>query len=72
MRLHIDHIRPLSQGGTDDKDNLRVTCSACNQGRSNIETPNETVLNVIARVRILSRADRLKVYELLKRSLGED
>ncbi len=29
IRLHIDHIKPISQGGTDTKDNLGVLCSAC-------------------------------------------
>ncbi|MBA4397561.1 MAG: HNH endonuclease, partial [Syntrophus sp. (in: bacteria)] len=55
VRLHIDHVKPLSQGGTNDKENLRVVCSACNQGRSNIQIPSETVLNVLARIRRLSQ-----------------
>jgi hypothetical protein len=28
--VHIDHIHPVSRGGTDDLDNLQVTHSACN------------------------------------------
>jgi len=28
--VHIDHIHPVSRGGTDDLDNLRVTHSRCN------------------------------------------
>ena len=27
--MHIDHIRPLSQGGTDTPSNLRLVCRAC-------------------------------------------
>ena len=26
VRLHIDHIIPVTQGGTNDKNNLRVMC----------------------------------------------
>ena len=67
VRLHIDHIKPISQGGTDDKGNLRVLCSACNQGRSNIQLPSETAINIIAKLRKLSRAEQQEVYEFLKR-----
>jgi hypothetical protein len=67
VRLHIDHIKPLSQGGTNDKSNLRVVCSACNQGRSNIQIPSETVLNVLARIRRLSKASQREIFEKLKK-----
>lgn len=71
VRLHIDHVTPISQGGSDDPSNLRVVCSACNAGRSNIETPSETALNLIARIRRVSRATQREVYDALKRSMGE-
>jgi len=28
--LEIDHIKPISDGGTDDEDNLWLACRACN------------------------------------------
>ena len=34
VRLEIDHVVPVSEGGTDDATNLRVTCYACNRGRN--------------------------------------
>ena len=67
VRLHVDHIEPLSQGGTEDKTNLRVLCSACNQGKSNVTPPSDTALNILARIRKLSRAEQLEVYKSLKR-----
>jgi 5-methylcytosine-specific restriction endonuclease McrA len=32
--LQIDHIHPFSQGGKTTKDNLRILCSKCNQGKA--------------------------------------
>lgn len=31
--LEIDHIKPLSKGGTDELDNLATACFACNHGK---------------------------------------
>lgn len=31
--LTVDHIKPLSKGGTHDLTNLRVLCRTCNSGR---------------------------------------
>lgn len=66
LRLHIDHIIPVSQGGTEGKDNLRTLCSACNQGRANIQIPSETARNIMARIRKAPRAVQQEVYEKLK------
>ena len=33
--LHIDHIVPVSRGGTDDEENLCCACSDCNIGKGN-------------------------------------
>lgn len=35
IRLHIDHILPVSQGGSDELDNLQTLCETCNLGKSN-------------------------------------
>ena len=33
--LNIDHIIPLSKGGTDDLENLRIICEKCNKSKGN-------------------------------------
>ena len=71
VRLHVDHIIPISQGGTDNRDNLRALCSNCNQGKHNIQAPSETALNILARIRKLPRSGQREIYDTLKRSFGE-
>lgn len=72
VRLHIDHIKPISQGGTDSKDNLRVLCSACNQGKANVQPPSDTALNIIAKVRKLPKSEQREVFEILKRKFESE
>lgn len=34
VKLHVDHIKPISKGGKTEFDNLRTLCSECNLGKS--------------------------------------
>ena len=35
IKLEIDHIVPIENGGKDDYDNLITSCTTCNNGKSN-------------------------------------
>jgi 5-methylcytosine-specific restriction endonuclease McrA len=35
IKLEIDHVLPISEGGTDDYENLITACQDCNRGKSN-------------------------------------
>ncbi len=35
VTLNVDHIKPRSEGGTDDMENLQTLCWKCNIGKSN-------------------------------------
>jgi hypothetical protein len=35
--MHVDHIRPVSKGGGNDPENLRLLCPTCNIRRGNRE-----------------------------------
>jgi hypothetical protein len=39
-RFNIDHWIPRSKGGTDEMENLRTACGACNSGKGDNEFPS--------------------------------
>lgn len=39
--LHVDHVTPITSGGTNDLDNLVASCAACNFGKTNKELSDE-------------------------------
>ena len=43
--MHVDHLRSLKRGGTDDLDNLMPACSLCNtyKGASCLETLRQKI-----------------------------
>lgn len=40
--LHVDHLLPVSKGGTNDMSNLQTLCAECNLYKSNRYNPNWT------------------------------
>ena len=42
--LEIDHITPVSKGGTNDIMNLITSCKDCNSGKSNIELSDDSAI----------------------------
>ncbi|MBO4509112.1 MAG: HNH endonuclease [Spirochaetaceae bacterium] len=42
--LHIDHIKPVSIGGTNELLNLTTSCESCNLGKSNIPLSDNSVV----------------------------
>lgn len=35
VKIHVDHIVPISRGGTTDPTNLQLSCASCNQEKGN-------------------------------------
>ena len=66
VRLHIDHIKARSHGGSDDLSNLRALCSTCNEGAKNLtkEPPSATWL--LTQVRRASVGDQRAVLDWLQ------
>lgn len=46
VRLHVDHVVPVSRGGKTEMGNLRTLCEACNLGKgARLETPSPSALS---------------------------
>ena len=64
-RLHIGHIIDKSMGGTDDPNNLRAICSACNEGASNLTLNRPQSIKLLAQIRRAPSSDQLDVLKWL-------
>lgn len=42
--LEVDHIKPVSKGGSNELLNLITSCQDCNRGKSNIELSDDSVV----------------------------
>ena len=63
VRLEVDHIKPLKQGGKTTEENLWTLCSRCNAGKKSLFDYPETIKNKILSVN-LSDETRKKLSEL--------
>lgn len=71
-RLQIDHVVPISQGGTDDDSNLRAVCVGFNKDRSNVSLPaSRDAIKVLTAVRRQPRGVQREVYVFLRRKFGD-
>jgi hypothetical protein len=52
VKLEVDHVIPVIEGGTDDEDNLKTACYACNRGKEGL--------------RIIEKFKNVKTYQPLK------
>lgn len=61
IRVHIDHIVPLSWGGKTELDNLQVLCSNCNEGKKNyVESENPDLMAEVSKGK--NAEERLRIY----------
>lgn len=62
--LNVDHIKPLSKGGTNEITNLITSCFDCNSGKSDIELSDDSAIK-IKRRQIEELADRREQMEMM-------
>lgn len=62
VTLEVDHIEPISKGGSDDINNLITACFDCNRGKRNIEL-NKIPAKLNENLEILKeKEEQLKEY----------
>jgi len=71
-RLQIDHILPISQGGTDSEHNLRAVCVYYNKGKADVIRPaSGQAISALAVIRKLPRDVQLEVYRFLAKKFDK-
>lgn len=67
--LEVDHIHPISKGGTDEINNLITSCFECNRGKSNNELSKiPTSLSIHIDI-LTEKEEQYKSYRKLLRSI---
>jgi 5-methylcytosine-specific restriction endonuclease McrA len=59
MRMQVDHIKPICDGGTDDLDNLLPACGSCNNYKLNMSV--ESMRRMIAQIPLCPNGYKLAV-----------
>lgn len=62
--LQVDHINPVSKGGTNDILNLITSCQDCNSGKSNIELSDDSAVKKQQK-QFLEVAERKEQLEMM-------
>lgn len=67
VKMHVDHVTPVSLGGTDAPDNLVAACIDCNFGKSS-SSPDATLVadvnaDAVRWARAMKRAAEIQVAE---------
>jgi hypothetical protein len=62
--LHVDHIKPVSQGGSNDLTNLITSCAPCNLGKRDKKLDDNTVISK-ARAQMEELQERREQLEMM-------
>lgn len=58
--LEVDHIIAISEGGTDDPENLTTACFECNRGKAakSLNTPPPAIPDIVERTALILERER--------------
>jgi len=73
VTLHVDHIHPRAEGGTDDFENLLTACSECNLGKGARTLDSRTEFgDMIGRAEsIREREEQIRAYHAAQDEAAE-
>jgi len=63
--MQLGHVIDKTKGGTDQPDNLRLLCSVCNEGASNLTLVRPDSLSLLIQTRRAPSRVQLEVMEWL-------
>lgn len=66
VRLTMGHIIDKSKGGLDRPENLRATCTNCNEGLQNVAPPKPDRIELLKQVRRATIEDQLHLLKWLE------
>lgn len=66
-RMQLGHIIDKTKGGSDDSDNLRLLCSVCNEGASNLTLVRPDALSLLIQTRRAPNKVQIEVMRWLIR-----
>lgn len=64
-KMQLGHILDKSKGGSDEADNLRLLCSVCNEGASNLTLIRPDSISLLIQTRRAPNKVQLEVMEWL-------
>lgn len=68
--LHVDHVEPVSKGGTDEPCNLVTACADCNGGKSNVPLDRRKLAPSMSTEDAAEHAEQLRAYLALQREIA--
>lgn len=74
VALSVDHIEPVSKGGTDDLLNLVTSCFDCNSGKSNRKLSDEPLAHIQTQQlrELAARQEQARMMLEWRRKLAEE
>lgn len=69
--LHVDHVQPVADGGSDDPSNLVTSCDACNLGKGAVRLNDRAFVPAIASEAQRDRADQILEYLAIQKGITD-
>lgn len=69
-RMQLGHIIDKTKGGTDEADNLKLLCSVCNEGASNLTLVRPDAISLLIQTRRAPTKVQLEVLTWLIRKFS--